>query len=119
MALSGLQGHSFMPGMSYPAPMVPDMNDFCRFDIIVTITREDGNLPDPTQFAIAAPGTARPGSRQHHRRRVSPATLSGHTWGVWASSGAGMTGGACGVLVPGDRVGTTEWERPARLKFAA
>ena len=28
-----------------------------------------------------------------------------------------MTGGACGVLVPGDKVGTTEWERPARLKF--
>ena len=30
-----------------------------------------------------------------------------------------MTGGACGVLPPGDKVGTTEWERPARLKFAA
>src|SRR5271166_5330980 len=28
-----------------------------------------------------------------------------------------MTGGACGVLVAGVRVGTTEWERPARLKF--
>ncbi len=36
-----------------------------------------------------------------------------------ASGGAGMAGGACGVLVPGDRVGTTEWERPARLKLAA
>src|ERR1022692_32098 len=35
-----------------------------------------------------------------------------------ASGGAGMTGGACGVLVPGVRVGTTEWERPARLKLA-
>ena len=35
------------------------------------------------------------------------------------SGGAGMTGGACGVVVAGDRVGTTEWERPARLKFAA
>ena len=30
-----------------------------------------------------------------------------------------MTGGACGVLVAGVRVGTTEWERPARLKLAA
>ena len=30
-----------------------------------------------------------------------------------------MTGGACGVLVAGVRVGTTKWERPARLKFAA
>ncbi|MGH3198770.1 MAG: hypothetical protein ACRDNT_23255 [Streptosporangiaceae bacterium] len=30
-----------------------------------------------------------------------------------------MTGGACGVLVPGVRVGTTEWERPARLKLAS
>ena len=36
-----------------------------------------------------------------------------------ASGGVGMTGGACGVVVAGDRVGTTEWERPARLKFAA
>ncbi len=36
----------------------------------------------------------------------------------WASGGAGMTGGACGVVVAGVRVGTTEWERPARLKFA-
>ena len=36
-----------------------------------------------------------------------------------ASGGAGMTGGACGVVVAGDKVGTTEWERPARLKFAA
>jgi hypothetical protein len=36
-----------------------------------------------------------------------------------ASGGVGMTGGACGVVVPGVRVGTTEWERPARLKFAA
>jgi hypothetical protein len=31
----------------------------------------------------------------------------------------GMTGGACGAVVPGVRVGTTEWERPARLKLAA
>ncbi len=30
-----------------------------------------------------------------------------------------MTGGACGVLVAGVRVGTTDWERPARLKLAA
>ncbi len=30
-----------------------------------------------------------------------------------------MTGGACGVVVAGVRVGMTEWERPARLKFAA
>ena len=30
-----------------------------------------------------------------------------------------MTGGACGVVVAGVGVGTTEWERPARLKFAA
>ena len=30
-----------------------------------------------------------------------------------------MEGGACGALVAGDRVGTTEWERPARLKLAA
>src|ERR1700731_841276 len=29
-----------------------------------------------------------------------------------------MTGGACGVVVPGVRVGTTEWERPARLNLA-
>ena len=36
-----------------------------------------------------------------------------------ASGGAGMTGGACGGAVVGARVGTTEWERPARLKFAA
>ena len=36
-----------------------------------------------------------------------------------ASGGAGMTAGACGVVVAGVRVGTTEWERPARLKFAA
>jgi hypothetical protein len=36
-----------------------------------------------------------------------------------ASGGAGMTGGACGVVVAGVRVGTTEWERPVRLKFAA
>jgi hypothetical protein len=35
------------------------------------------------------------------------------------SGGAGMTGGGCGVVVAGVRVGTTEWERPARLKFAA
>ena len=35
------------------------------------------------------------------------------------SGSAGMTGGACGVVVAGDRVGMTEWERPARLKFAA
>src|SRR5450755_3719747 len=28
-----------------------------------------------------------------------------------------MTGGACGVVVAGVRVGTTEWERPARLKL--
>ena len=39
--------------------------------------------------------------------------------GRWASGGVGMTGGACGVMVAGVRVGTTEWERPARLKFAA
>ncbi len=39
--------------------------------------------------------------------------------GRWASGGAGMTGGACGVVVAGVRVGTTEWERPARLKLAA
>ena len=45
--------------------------------------------------------------------------------GEWARMGretsgsAGMTGGACGAGVPGVRVGTTEWERPARLKFAA
>ena len=39
--------------------------------------------------------------------------------GRWASGGVGMTGGACGAGVPGVRVGTTEWERPARLKFAA
>ncbi len=36
-----------------------------------------------------------------------------------ASAGAGMTAGACGVVVAGFRVGTTERERPARLKFAA
>jgi hypothetical protein len=36
-----------------------------------------------------------------------------------ASGGVGMTGGACVVVVAGVRVGTTEWERPARLKFAA
>ena len=30
-----------------------------------------------------------------------------------------MRGGACGVMVAGVRVGRTEWERPARLKFAA
>ena len=36
-----------------------------------------------------------------------------------ASGCVGMTGGACGVVVPGDRVGTTEWGRPARLKLAA
>src|ERR1017187_8757476 len=29
-----------------------------------------------------------------------------------------MTGWACGVVVAGVRVGTTEWERPARLKLA-
>ena len=39
--------------------------------------------------------------------------------GRWASREVGMTDGACGAAVPGDRVGTTEWERPARLKFAA
>ena len=39
--------------------------------------------------------------------------------GRQASGSAGMTGGACGAGVPGDKVGTTEWERPARLKFAA
>jgi hypothetical protein len=36
-----------------------------------------------------------------------------------ASGGVGMTGGACETAVPGDMVGTMEWERPARLKFAA
>src|ERR1035441_8806851 len=29
-----------------------------------------------------------------------------------------MTAGACGVMVAGVRVGTTEWERAARLKLA-
>ena len=29
-----------------------------------------------------------------------------------------MRGGACGAAVPGVMVGMTEWERPARLKFA-
>ena len=36
-----------------------------------------------------------------------------------ASGVVGMTGGGCGVVVAGVRVGMTEWERPARLKFAA
>ena len=39
--------------------------------------------------------------------------------GRQTSGSAGMTGGACGAGVPGVKVGTTEWERPARLKFAA
>ena len=40
--------------MSYAALIVPGMNDLRRFDVIVTITREDGNLPDPAKFAVAA-----------------------------------------------------------------
>jgi hypothetical protein len=38
--------------MSYAALIVPGMNDPRRFDVIVTITREDGNLPDPAKFAV-------------------------------------------------------------------
>jgi hypothetical protein len=53
--------------MSDPALIVPDMNDLRRFDIIVTITREDGHLPDPAQFAIAA-------CRAASRREQSMAT---------------------------------------------
>jgi len=30
------------------------MNDPRRFDVIVTITREDGSLPGPAKFAVAA-----------------------------------------------------------------
>ena len=40
--------------MSYAALIVPGMNDPRRLDVIVTITREDGNLPDPAKFAVAA-----------------------------------------------------------------
>ncbi len=40
--------------MSYTALIVPGMNDPRRFDVIVTITREDGSLPDPAKFAVAA-----------------------------------------------------------------
>ena len=54
--------------------------------------------------------------------RVLPGVTRHAEWarmGRETSGSAGMTGGACGVVVAGDRVGTTEWERPARLKFAA
>jgi hypothetical protein len=52
---------------------------------------------------------------------LAPVTRHGERarMGRSASGGAGMTGGACGVVVAGVRVGMTEWERPARLKFAA
>jgi hypothetical protein len=40
--------------MSYAALIVPGMNDPRRFDVIVTITREDGNLPGPAKVAVAA-----------------------------------------------------------------
>jgi hypothetical protein len=40
--------------MSYRTPIVPDMNEPRRFDIIVTIKSEGGSLPDPAQFAEAA-----------------------------------------------------------------
>jgi len=40
--------------MSYPRLIVPDMNDFGRFDIIVTIEREGGILSDPARFVMAA-----------------------------------------------------------------
>jgi hypothetical protein len=40
--------------MSYRTLIVPGMSDYRRFDIIVTIKRESGSLPDPAQFAVAA-----------------------------------------------------------------
>jgi hypothetical protein len=49
---------------------------------------------------------------------LSPDTVNGHGWALGVRPG-GHGGGACGVMVAGVRVGTTEWERPARLKFAA
>jgi len=52
--------------MSYPRLIVPDMNDFGRFDIIVTIEREGGILSDPARFVMAA--------RRPHRMERSMAT---------------------------------------------
>ena len=71
--------------------------------------------PD-TQRTKRSPQLALPAthSRQGVTRHAEWARM-----GRPASGGAGMTGGACGVVVAGVRVGTTEWERPARLKFAA
>jgi hypothetical protein len=40
--------------MGYAALIVPGVNDPRRFDVIVTITREDGNIPDLAEPAVAA-----------------------------------------------------------------
>jgi hypothetical protein len=72
--------------------------------------------------------TGRSGTRLVHRpspplmldrRRIVTRHAEWARMGRETSGCAGMMGGACGVVVAGVRVGTTEWERPARLKFAA
>ena len=57
-------------------------------------------------------GVTEPGLQCHPPRWVGANEVFGVRRG-------GHDGWACGVLVPGVRVGTTEWERPARLKLAA
>jgi hypothetical protein len=34
--------------------IVPGMNDPRRFDVVVTITRENGDLPDPGRFTAGS-----------------------------------------------------------------
>ena len=51
----------------------------------------------------------------HDGPLVSPATLSVHEWGVRRQAG-GHDGLGLRGAVPGDKVGTTEWEGPVDLK---
>jgi hypothetical protein len=59
--------------MSYLALIVPGMNDPHRFDIIVTIKREGGILPDPARFVMAA------------RRAASNGAVDGNLMFAWAA----------------------------------
>ncbi len=59
--------------MSYPRLIVPDMNDFGRFDIIVTIEREGGILSDPARFVMAA------------RRAASNGAVDGDLMFAWTA----------------------------------
>ncbi len=59
--------------MSYLRLTVPDMNNFGRFDIIVTIERKGGILSDPARFVMAA------------RRAASNGAVDGDLMFAWTA----------------------------------